>query len=90
MIAETSNTSHAIAFTLLSFTPSSSLPSNHIVVNQMKLCDQKLFSLLADLLTLEDTPPPLTTTAAYLAGCLMCSNSEYLEYIVQLLYSEGP
>ena len=53
----------------------------------MKLCDRKLFSLLAGLLIPEDTPPPLTTTAAYLAGCLMCSNSEYSKYIVQLLYS---
>ena len=63
------------------------LSPSYVVVNQMKLCDRKLFSLLAGLLIPEDTPPPLTTTAAYLAGCLMCSNSEYSKYIVQLFYS---
>ena len=89
LMAETKNTSQSYLHMMeVSFSSSSSLLSpSYVVVNQMKLCDQKLFSLLAGLLVPDGTPPPLTTTAAYLAGCLMCSNSEYSKCIVQPLYS---
>lgn len=95
LMAETKNTSQSYLhmykiMEVLFSSPSSLLSPSYVVVNQMKLCDQKLFSLLAGLLVPEDTPPPLTTTAAYLAGCLMCSNSEYSKYIVQLFYSGHP
>lgn len=53
------------------------------VVNQMKLCEERLFSFLADLLKPQHPPnmpspenTALVMSVAYMCGCLMSDNAQ--------------
>lgn len=46
------------------------------LMNQMKLCEGRVFSLLSSIFADPSSPLALKTSAAYLAGCLMCNNSQ--------------
>ena len=47
-----------------------------IVVNQLKLCNERLFSYLAELMVTSsnDLPSTLIIAVAFLSGCLMSNN----------------
>jgi hypothetical protein len=59
----------------------SEIPLFSAVINQMKLCDDKLFSFLTELLKphppttpTPSTNPALIASVAYVCGCLMSGN----------------
>ena len=51
---------------------------NHSVVNQMKLCESRLFKLLTAILSSPESRLTLLHSVAYLLGCLMAGNGSAL------------